>query len=109
MVCQIGPVCPTALVVEGKIIHDPLPDMGIGQGTVQVEEGGFFSKGPHSFVVMRGAQQIQANLRRPRVGKEFGRGLFCSFSCGFFMLAHQLSAQDLTDCGFGELVAKFHL
>ena len=38
----------TALIVEGKIIHDPLPDMCIGQGTVQVEEGGFCSKGPHS-------------------------------------------------------------
>ncbi len=60
MVCHICPVGPTALVVEGKVIYDPLPDMGIGQGTVQVEEGGFCSKGPHSFVVMRGAPQTSS-------------------------------------------------
>ncbi len=109
MVCHICPVGPTALVVEGKVIYDPLPDMGIGQGTVQVEEGSFCSKDPHSLSLCVVRRKLQARLRRTRVGKEFGRGLFCSFSRGFFMLAHQLSAQDLTDCGFGELVAKFHL
>jgi len=51
MVCHICPVGPTALVVEGKVIHDPMPDMGIGQGTVQVEEGSFCSKGPHSLLL----------------------------------------------------------
>ena len=51
MVRHICPVGPTALVVESKVIYDPLPDMGIGQGTVQVEEGSFCRKGPHSLLL----------------------------------------------------------
>jgi len=48
MVGHICPMSPTPQVVDAEVIYDPLPNMGIGQGAVEVEEGSFGSKGSHS-------------------------------------------------------------